>query len=153
MSMLTFISVALDKVASRQLSTLVGKSQDIEQMWSASRVLFGMGIIVSLLQLQILMSRVLQDRRKEFVLLSAVGTSTPKVVLLATVEHTGTTLIGVGFGILGCAVVALLALLAGDSGIPTGMNWFGPVLFATVLPVAAVIPITTILVRHYCQIK
>src|SRR5437763_963475 len=84
MSVLAFMSFALDRTSSRQLLNMVG-GQDADQLRVATRVLFVLGIVVSIVQVQIVMSRLLQDRAREFWLLSAIGTSGRELGLILTI--------------------------------------------------------------------
>ena len=153
MSMLAFMSIALDRISSQQLSLLVVNDMSSHQLWSATRVLFGLGILVSVLQTQILVARILQDRRREFTTLTGIGMSKWTIVLLATVEHTGHTLVGVGVGVIGSvALLNLARLLPGTSGVVEAGNWWLPLLFSGALPLVAVLPLTTVLAAKLSRV-
>ncbi len=150
MSMLAFMSLALDKLSSMQLSAVAGATDGSAQLSIATKTLFGIGLSVSVLQLQILMARVLHDRRREYLVLSAIGTPRWTIVFIATVEHLAHVSIGAAFGTVG-AVVSVALILAMEPAMAAQTSWIRLVCFSGTLPLLAVLPITLVIVTRYTR--
>lgn len=149
MSTMAFMSIALDRTSSRQLLSVVG-GQESNQLRDGTRVLFALGIVVSVLQVQIVMSRLLQDRVSEFWLLNALGTSKTELGLIFAIENIVHATIGAAIGgLVSFALLLLIVPFFPTFGPELRADWYLPLGFSVLLPIVAVLPLAIGAAYHH----
>ena len=115
---LPVIVLALDSVIEAQGAAFVGVDSGRELV-NATRLLAGMGVIVGLLQIQLLIGRLIKSRTRELRLLVSIAAPPVTVLLIVVCENFIHTVIGSTIGIIGAlAVVITVALIHNDVTLP-----------------------------------
>jgi ABC-type antimicrobial peptide transport system permease subunit len=150
-SALALLSVIASGLSSIQLSEIAG-SYGLLQLHAASNALFVMGTVVSVLQLQVIVVRSIEDRKGEFSLLAALGISRWRSALTITIECLIQVTVGwLVAGLVGAALMKCFFPSLNRSGNGSAATFLVALFFSWWLPLLAVMPISACLALSYAR--
>lgn len=144
---MVFAVVSLAAMTKKQSeSHLLADVADGQYLLDAASWLVILGLLVSFLQTQLLMERLVRDRYVEYGIFINIGVPRATVIKLICLEQLGHTVIGGVFGMLFGGCLLVLVPLSGDFVEPDASSLVAAVMLAVGSPAIGVLPVATMLV-------